>query len=217
MSSRFVSMVPRTTFTRRNFDATTFTRENFEKLFHITIPILYLSIIHFLIFRRSLLLFRDAFILFHFICSSFVNKMDSYFTLEILSSYCDELYHNGSEIVHEMSPKSVNIIIDEIDIQKSNPSSVVPFCLIGILKKESSFPRETTVEDSPPVPIANRGHLKNFTYNRHGDMIPIRGSPWFVDQWFRIKAEGAMERYAASRDKKRAEQCARRRLQQQSL
>lgn len=77
---------------------------------------------------------------------------------------------------------------------------------VSILKLVSSFPRSPSVEDSPPTPIANHGHKKHFTYNRHGDIIPIRGSPWFVDQWFEIKAKGAIERLAASKERKRNEQ-----------
>lgn len=85
------------------------------------------------------------------------------------------------------------------------------FALPGILKHVSSFPRPVTVEDSPPIPIAERGYMKNFTHNRRGDVIPIRGSPWFVDQWFAIKAKGAIERLAASKLKRKQAEMDRRR------
>jgi hypothetical protein len=111
--------------------------------------------------------------------------------------------------VFKIDVDSVKIGVDMLIYVSKDPVSPV-----SILKRFSSFPRPHSVEDSPPTPIANRGHLKHFTYNRHGDVIPIRGSPWFVDQWFQIKASGAIERLAASKERRRQDMFERRRLEQ---
>lgn len=128
--------------------------------------------------------------------------MDFFQELELLASVSEDLYNTGSDDYAD----KVGFVLytDKVDIISTNNHEKYP--IRSILKKESCYPKDKTVEDSYPIPIAEKGHLKHFTYNRHGNVIPIRGSPWFHDQWFLVKAEGAVARHLKNRELKRSQQ-----------
>jgi hypothetical protein len=63
----------------------------------------------------------------------------------------------------------------------------------SILKKHSDYPKAKTIDDWPPVRIAEKGRMKHFTKDKYGKTIPYLFSFWFMEERYKQKARKALE------------------------
>jgi hypothetical protein len=77
--------------------------------------------------------------------------------------------------------------------------------LKGILKNRSSFPKPLSTDDAPPIRMSETGLLKNFTEDKHGNIIPFQHCFFFANQTYEENANKAViERLKIRENKKRA-------------
>ncbi len=85
--------------------------------------------------------------------------------------------------------------------------------LRGIIKHHSSFPKSLSTDDSLPVRIAERGPMKNFVYDKHGNVVPYNKCLYFANIIYEEKAKIAV----ANRMLKSKESKSTRRMQQVTM
>lgn len=72
----------------------------------------------------------------------------------------------------------------------------------GIIKHRSVYPKPTSIDDMPPVRLAETGKWRNFTKDKYGKIVLYSQSFWFVNQRYEERARRAMVAHSMHRYKK---------------
>jgi hypothetical protein len=117
----------------------------------------------------------------------------------------------GEKNVLQASPAciaslSVSLEVDKVSEVESCTNSEKANCcgrkreLQGILKHESSYPRPQSVDDTPPIRLAETGVLQNYTRNKEGRVIALENSLFFANKTYELNAKLAVEKRKLTRE-----------------
>jgi hypothetical protein len=111
--------------------------------------------------------------------------------LSALSGNENETLNNNEE---EMMVSLSSPIVSSPSSLSSCQVHQVPKNLVikSILKRQSGYPKTLSVDDWPPVRIAEKGKMRHFTKDKYGRTIPYLLSFWFMEERYKEKARRAL-------------------------